>query len=419
MTRRRPPPWWPEGEPWPPRPPWASGERERRRAHGWHGPGWGHGPGSPRGPRGPGGPGGPGGPHWPPWPGRRQFRRRFLVAAAAVLVGLIGLVLLAGVLFGGRWRDDGTRGPDRNRPPPVALVAFAGTVLLIGGAGATLAYRRLSGPVNELLDAADQVAGGEFDVTVEPGGPRELQSLALAFNRMADRLGAAEGQRRRFLADVSHELRTPLAVLQSGIEAQLDDIHPRDDQHLASLLDEARRLGRLVDDLHTLALSDAGKLVLHLEPVDVLAVVDDALDRHRPLAERSGVTLRGPDAAPASAPQATTLDADPSRLRQVLDNLLANAVRHSPPGGEVQVGVEATPTGDAVRVVVADAGPGFPPDQLAQIFDRFTRAVDSHGSGLGLSIVRDLVEAHGGRVEAANRPGGGAAVSFARPRSTL
>jgi two-component system sensor histidine kinase BaeS len=337
-----------------------------------------------------------------------------VVTAAAVLVGTIGLGLLAAVAFGGRWREGRDDPPGRNRPPPVALVGFAGTVLLIGGAGATLAYRRLSRPVGDLLDAADQVAGGDFDVAVEPDGPPELRSLAHAFNRMADRLGDAEGQRRRFLADISHELRTPLAILQSGLEAQLDGIHARDDQHVASLLEEARRLGRLVDDLHTLALADAGKLVLHREPVDVAALVDEAIEGHRPLAERTGVVLRGPAGTTA---RPAPLEVDPSRLRQVLDNLLANAVRHTPPGATVAVDVApAGPRGDGgVSVTVADAGPGFPPDQLAHVFERFTRSVDSRGSGLGLSIVRDLVEAHGGRVSAANRPGGGAAVTFVLP----
>jgi two-component system sensor histidine kinase BaeS len=336
-----------------------------------------------------------------------------VVVAASVLVGIIGLGLLAGVAFGGRWQNAPGGAAERDRPPPIALIGFAGTVLLIGGAGATLAYRRLSRPVGDLLDAADQVAGGDFDVAVLPGGPPELRSLAHAFNRMADRLGDADEQRRRFLADVSHELRTPLAVLQSGLEAQLDGIHARDDQHVASLLEEARRLGHLVDDLHTLALADAGKLVLHREPVDVPTLVGEAVDGHRPLAERTGVELRGPQ-GPSAAGALPPLDVDPSRIRQVLDNLLANAVRHTPAGGEVRVDVGPDGEGGA-RVTVVDAGPGFPPDQLAHVFERFTRSVDSRGSGLGLSIVRDLVEAHGGRITAANRPEGGASVTFTLP----
>ena len=255
------------------------------------------------------------------------------------------------------------------------------------------------------------------DVIVEPGGPRELRSLAHAFNRMAERLGETDEQRRRFLADVSHELRTPLAVLQSGIEAQLDGIHARDDQHLASLLEETKRLGHLVGDLHTLALADAGRLVLHREPSDLLVLVEEAIDGHRPLAERTLVTLRGPTPASVAAGALPTIDVDPTRIRQVLDNLLSNAVRHTPAGGEVAVDVE--PGVGAVLVAVTDAGPGFLPDQLEHLFERFTRPVDSRGSGLGLSIVRDLVVAHGGRIEATNRPEGGARVAFTLALSTL
>ena len=408
-----PPSWWPEGEPWPPtRPPWAS-----RRAQG---PGAvGDQPGEPGAPgtghrHGPGHWGGHG-PHWghgPPWrPVRpRHFRRRFLGAIVVFLLVVVGLAMAAGILFdGGRPRQA------EPRRHPFALVGFAATVLLIGGAGSALAYRRLSRPVGDLLEAASQVAGGDFDVDVEPGGPRELQSLARAFNEMAGRLAANEGQRRRFLADVSHELRTPLAVLQSGIEAQLDGIHERDDQHLASLLEETKRLGHLVDDLHTLALADAGRLVLHREAVHPGGLVEDAIESHRPLAERTQVTLTSAldEGLPA-------IEADPTRVRQVLDNLLSNAVRHTPAGSAVRVTarLDGQLGGRVVRITVSDGGPGFPPDQLAHVFDRFTRAVDSKGSGLGLSIARDLVEAHGGTIEARNTGtdgGGGAEVSFTLP----
>jgi signal transduction histidine kinase len=231
--------------------------------------------------------------------------------------------------------------------------------------------------------------------------------LAHAFNEMAGRLADTTEQRRRFLADVSHELRTPLAVLQSGLEAQLDGIHVRDDEHLSSLLEETRRLGLLVDDLHTLALADAGRLTLHREAVDLTALVDDAIAAHRSMAQRTGVELRRTAAGSRQA------DVDPVRIRQVLDNLLSNAVRHTPAGGAVDVDVADAP--DAVRVTVADAGAGFPPDQVAHVFERFTRSHDSGGSGLGLSIARDLVEAHGGTIEAHNRPEGGASVSFSVP----
>jgi len=263
--------------------------------------------------------------------------------------------------------------------------------------------------VGDLLEAADQVGAGDYERRVEPRGPREVQTLMRTFNEMSGRLEAADAARRQFLADVTHELRTPLAVLQSGIEAQLDGIHPRDDAHLASLLDETHLLTRVVEDLHTLALAGAGRLTLHRETVEAADAVADAVAAHAATAAVRGVAL---GAEPGPAPG--TVDADPVRLQQILGNLLSNAVRHTPAGGRVTVTVDR-PDPAWMRFTVADTGPGFPAEQLPGLFDRFTKSETSGGSGLGLAIARDLVAAHGGTIEAANRPGGGAAVSFRLP----
>jgi two-component system sensor histidine kinase BaeS len=230
------------------------------------------------------------------------------------------------------------------------------------------------------------------------------------FNEMTRRLEAADAARRQFLADVTHELRTPLAVLQSGIEAQLDGIHPRDDSHLTSLLDETHLLTRVVEDLHTLALAGAGRLTLHREPLDAATVLADAVAAHAATAAARGVTLTVEPAA------AGAVDADPVRLQQVLGNLVSNAVRHTPAGGKVTLEVCREGQG-WVRFMVADTGSGFPAEQLPGIFDRFTKSEASGGSGLGLAIARDLVLAHGGTIDAGNRPGGGAAVIFRLPAS--
>jgi two-component system sensor histidine kinase BaeS len=356
-----PPPWWPQGEAWPA-----------------HGPPWRRAP--------------------------RRFRRRFLLVTLAALCILVGLGFLIGLAAqgggppqqGGRWRG----GPWN----PFGFLTF---VLVVGGIATALAYRRISRPLAELLGAADRLSHGDYDVDVVADGPRELRALTRTFNDMAARLADNEAQRRRFLADVTHELRTPLAVLQSGIEAQVDGIHPRDDRHLASLLEETQLLGRLIDDLHTLALADAGRLRLHYEPTSPDALVADAVASLAALAGRRGVTLM---ADGAGAPE---IEADPTRLRQVLANLLSNAIRHSPDGGEVRIAVAAT--AQAVRFTVADAGPGFPADRLDHLFDRAAPSADSRGSGLGLAIAGDLVHAHGGSIAAANRPVGGAEVSFEIP----
>jgi signal transduction histidine kinase len=334
---------------------------------------------------------------------RRRFRRRLLLAVAAPLVGW--LVVAAVVSAATRDWEDRSRG----------LAFGIGSVTVLAGAGA-LTYRRISGPAADLLGAAEQVASGDYRVDVEVRGPRELRRLTQTFNEMATRLAANEEQRRRFLADITHELRNPLAVLQGRIEAQLDGVHPRDDPHVASLLDETRRLGHLVDDLHTLALAETGRLVLRQEAVALGGLVDEVVGRHETLARQRDVAVRA-----TIAPEVPKAWADPARIRQVLDNLLANAIRHTPAGGEVLVEVSTPPrpgSGDSplVRCRVTDAGPGFREDQLGQVFERFERAGDSRGSGLGLSIARDLVRAHGGTIDAGNDPAtGGASVSFTLP----
>ncbi len=227
---------------------------------------------------------------------------------------------------------------------------------------------------------------------------------------MAARLEASEAARRRFLADVSHELRTPLSVMRAEVEAQLDGIHPRDDAHLAILLDQARTLDRLVEDLRTMALDDAGQLALHLEPVPVGVLVADAVAAIGPTAQRRGVAVRTD--VPADAGR-VELDVDPVRIGQVLANLLANAVRHVATGGHVVVTAGADHR--SVTIGVADDGPGITGDP-ERIFDRFARSSDSVGSGLGLTIARQLVAAHAGTLTAANAATGGACFTMVLPR---
>jgi signal transduction histidine kinase len=322
-----------------------------------------------------------------------------LVIAWTVAVAVTGAAT-------GLWADRGPQG----------LRLTVGVATVVADVAIAVAYRRISRPVGDLLGAAEQVATGDYQVGVEVRGFRELRLLTETFNDMAARLAANEEQRRRFLADITHELRNPLAVLQSEIEAQLDGVHPRDDHHVASLLEETRRLGHLVDDLHTLALAETGRLVLQHEAVAFGVLVDEVVERHQAQARQRDVALRS-----SIAPELPKPWVDPARIRQVLDNLLANAIRHSPAGGEVLVEVSTdlrpgSGDGPMVRCRVTDAGPGFREDQLGQVFEQLKRAGDSGGSGLGLAIARDLVRAHGGTIDAANDPAsGGASVSFTLP----
>ncbi len=233
------------------------------------------------------------------------------------------------------------------------------------------------------------------------------------FNEMSGRLEAADSARRQFLADVTHELRTPLAVLQSGIEAQLDGIHPRDDAHLASLLDETHVLTRVVEDLHTLALAGAGRLTLHQETIEVASVVADARAAHAATAAARGVELDADP--PPAAGLSPTVDADPVRLQQVLGNLLGNALRHTPSGGRITLAVDRPEPG-WVRFTVADTGPGFPAEQLPRPL-RPLHQVRQRREGAGSAWPSPATSslAHGGTIEATNRPGGGAAVAFRLP----
>lgn len=343
----------------------------------------------------------------------RRFRRRLgSVAAAGVFAWMIVVAIITGVASG-YWGDLGLPTDDGGRPRGLLII---GVATLAAALAALVAYRRASAAVSDLLRVAEQVTTGAYrDVRVEVRGPRELRLLTVTFNEMAARLAADEEQRRRFLADITHELRNPLAVLQSQIEAQIDGVHPRDDRHLGSLLDETRRLGHLVDDLHTLALAETGRLVLEREVVALDGLVEEAVGRHRAHARQRDVELH--IALASGLPKVWI---DPPRVRQVLDNLLANAIRHTPAGAQVLVEVSAGPeagTGAAasVRCRVTDAGPGFPTAQLDQVFERFQRAADSGGSGLGLSITRDLIIAQGGAIRAGNDPTGGAFVEFSLP----
>jgi two-component system sensor histidine kinase BaeS len=214
-----------------------------------------------------------------------------------------------------------------------------------------------------------------------------------AFNAMAARLETDEQQRRSLLADVSHELRTPLAVLRGDLEAMLDGIHPTDQAHLSAAVEEIGLLTQLVEDLRTLALAEAGTLALHLEQTDFSVLAHDSVAAFHSMAEAAGVKIET-----ETAEDLPLIDLDPLRIRQVLDNLIANALHYAPTGTVIRV-TGALEDG-AIVIAVADQGPGIAPDVLPHLFERFAKSGDSRGSGLGLAIARRLVEAHGGTIGA-------------------
>jgi two-component system, OmpR family, sensor histidine kinase BaeS len=270
--------------------------------------------------------------------------------------------------------------------------------------------RRMAAPVDDVMEAADRVAAGDYGARVPARGPGDMRRLARSFNAMAGRLASNEQRRRELFADIAHELRTPLSVLRGDLEAIVDGIYPADEAHLRPLLDETTVMARLLEDLRTLSMAEAGVLELHREPTDPAALAADALAPLRARARESGVALDVQAPSDLGA-----IEIDPIRIGEVLANLLSNALTHTPAGGTVVVQVSRDATG--VAFAVSDTGPGIAPDQLPHVFERFVRSSDSTGSGLGLAIAKRLVEAHGGTITAETGQGGGTTVRFVLPKS--
>ncbi len=292
-----------------------------------------------------------------------------------------------------RWRDPS--GGRRRGPPPFVRrmgCVFAALIALAALGASTL--------VSLLWRSPHQVAA------IAAGAVALVAALAMVFRTVIRRVGGAFAEqdrlRRQLMADVAHELRTPLAILMGRIEGLLDGVYPRDESHLAELLEETRHLSRLVEDLGTLSHAEAGALELRKE-------ISDLGDLVRDVAAALPRTIAV--AVPADLP---AVEVDPVRIRQVLLNLLANALRHTPEEGVVAVEVEASPQRILIRV--RDSGSGIAPEDLPRIFERFQKGSDSRGSGLGLAIARKLVLAHGGDIGIESAPGKGTEVTVSLPR---
>ena len=267
--------------------------------------------------------------------------------------------------------------------------------------GAFIRFGRMRNfPIRDLVEAAARLAEGDYTVRMNPvpGGP--MRRMVSSFNGMAERLEAASKQRRQLMADLGHELRTPLTVIQGEIEAMLDGVRTRDDDELEMLLGQTSLMGRLLEDLRTLSLTEAGQLKLEMEAVEMRPLLREAA---APFVEEAVVVIESHEGE---------VRCDPVRVRQILSNLIANAVRSMPGGGTVRI--EAT-RGNGWTVVVSDHGKGIPPEDLERVFDRFVKSSDSVGTGLGLSIARDLVVAHGGSITARSEVGQGTEIEFTLP----
>jgi signal transduction histidine kinase len=352
MWRRRygRPPWWPANEPWPPMYGGYAWQRSRRR-----------------------------------------FARRFGFVFFMLFVWAFVAAIRAISWLG----------------PLNAFTFFIVSFVL--AAGFALLMRRVAMPMSDVVSAAGRVANGDYGVRINEHGPRSLRTVARAFNNMTAQLKAQDEQRRHLMADIAHELRTPLTVMQGQLEGLVDGVYARDDARLNDVLAQARLLGRLVEDLRTLANAERGTLALKKEPTDLGALVDDAVAAFGVEAAPKHVTIRVADHV-----ELPPIDVDPLRIGEVLTNLLSNALRHSADGGSVTINIESRR--DVLAVSVRDTGAGIPPDVLPRIFDRFYKGPASQGSGLGLTIARNFVEAHGGQISAESRVGEGTVITFTLPR---
>ncbi len=358
-SRRSAPPWWPHDEPWPP---------YRRFGGATHHRAW-------------------------------FFRKIAFAMFAFLVLGSAGIAAIT-LLLSNRGSFSG---------PTLALGLFA--LLFVAGFLLVAMFggmRRFVSPLRSVMDAADKVAAGDYSVRVHEHGPPPMRALAKSFNTMTERLQNADRVRRDLMSDIAHELRTPLSVLQGRIEGLLDGVYPREDAQLSQLLEETHLLSRLVDDLRTLALSDAGALPLQKEPTDLAALARDVVRSMETDATRQLISM-----TVSAHGETRVLEVDPLRVREVLLNLLSNAIRHTPSGGTITLEISGLASGVAIRV--SDTGAGMPPEELAHVFDRFYKGAASRGSGLGLTIAKGIMIAHGGTIDASSEVGKGTTVTCSFP----
>lgn len=364
------PPWWPENEEWPPtREAWR---RVRRRN-----------------------------------PFFRRMGCFFFAFSFLAFVGLLGILRFILAPF-----IDFQGAPPLERPDFIFPFGVLGFILLVFAVGwGARGLRRISRPLDELVDASGKVAEGDYSVRVEERGPPEVYSLMRGFNSMAERLQVNDQQRRNMLADISHELRTPITVIQGNVEGILDGLYPADEARLKSIIEETQILSRLVDDLRTLALAESGALQLKREPTDLAELIHDTVSNFEVQAGEKEIQIK------LSLAGAEDVNIDPQRVREVLTNLLLNALRYTPRSGEIHIHLMEAGAGvdRGATISIEDNGPGIEAHVLPHVFERFYKSSDSGGMGLGLSIAKYLVEAHGGEIWAESELGKGTKISFTLP----
>jgi two-component system OmpR family sensor kinase/two-component system sensor histidine kinase BaeS len=328
-----------------------------------------------------------------------------IMAAAVIffLLGMAGLAYILTSLFGGNTQ--------------------ATTLVWLIGCGMALAFpllvisiarrsfRTVVDPLARVMAAADAVAEGDFTVRVPERGSGEFGRLTRSFNRMVSELERADQQRRNLTADVAHELRTPLHIIQGNLEGIADGVYEADVEQIDRLLGETRQLSRLVEDLRTLSLAEAGQLPMKIEQLEVVELLADVVTSFSGQAEAAGVDL-----GYSISEEGLLIQGDAGRLDQVLSNLVANALDHTHTGGTIHI--SASPIQDGVQIEVVDNGRGIAEEDLPFIFDRFWRGEGARqaSSGLGLAIAQQLVQAHGGTIWVKSQLNEGTTFSMEFPR---
>lgn len=339
---------------------------------------------------------------WPEdesWPPRAPMTQRPLARRALPFVLFITFMLLGAAALLTRFVQ--VVYLDRPLEPhpggPGFLLGGLGMLLFVGfmlRRGA----REIFTPLDDIIQASQRAADGDTSVRVRESGGPELRALASTFNRMMAQLQAQSDERQDMLADVTHELRTPLTVIQGTIEGMQDGIYPADEAHFADLLAETDRLSHLIDDLRTLSLSERGALPMQRESTDLIQLASEALASFQLQAAEKDIRLEFD-----AAGDLPNIDVDPLRLRQVLDNLIANALRAC--GRDDAITLSLKREEDALQLSIADTGAGIAAKDVPHVFERFYKSESSSGSGLGLAIARDLVRAHGGTISVDSRQG--------------
>ena len=330
------------------------------------------------------------------WPGSRRVLRGFVLIAALLVAIPVALGAVITAAFAG-WTGAAVA-------VIVSLALLVGAVLL-----ARFGFRTFRS-VREFVVSTERLSQGDYSARVSDSASPLYRPVVHSFNQMADRLETADEHRRRLLADLGHELRTPLTIIRGELEAIADGVRPLDDDRVRILLDDVSGMEHLLDDLKTLSTAEAGVLQLDREPTDMVQLASQVVERFINEAVSIGIELTVADAAEGASLEA---DVDRRRIGEVLTNLVANALRVTGPNGTITLSVKPDLLNGeaAVRIDVADTGPGIAPDQLEAVFDRFQKGSDSQGSGLGLTISREIVHAHGGTIEITSNPGVGTTIT--------